>query len=1115
MTTLRRLLVAVYPIRVFLLALAAWSVAADVCAQSPLRVGYYDMSQGQGVSAQVTPIVSAGFTPVLLDDVSAAALDLADIDILFVQNPDPNVYSQEYLLGRAAIAAAVSNGMVLLIHDRVVANPSMNARVGDILPGVTNPASILAMKGAITGIDVTLPASTLVTNGPFGTITSMGASSLDGGGPSANGFVNITNVFFNGRNLRGLLHAASPTAQSATFSYAFGSGYVIYSTIPIDRFLTGSAPNPPLDNFRFIYTPNVLTYAGCGLRAFPAAVSATSATGHYGGTTTLTATVKCGIIPLSDATVTFTLNGTAVGSAQTNAAGTATLVNASLGSTPATAIPVGSYPAGVAATFAGTALSGAASGTAALTVEKAPASISFDGGTFVYDGTLHAATGAVTGVFGESLGAPSFSYTDQNGVPSDVAPVNAGIYQIAASSAETDNYRATTISLSAITITITPAQLTVAADDKTKKYGAAVPALTARFDGFVPGEGPGVLGGLLNLATDAVAGSPVAEYAITPSGLTSDNYTITFVNGTLAVTPADLTVRADDKSKIYGAALPPFTATYEGFVLGETPDVLGGTLALTTAATASSPVADYAISGSGLTSQNYTITFGNGTLAITPAALKVRADDKNKIYGAPLPALTVSYEGFVLGETPGGLAGTLELTTAATAGSPVADYAIHASGLTSSNYIITFGSGTLAVTPAALTVRADDRSKTYGAALPALTASYEGFVLGEAPGVLVGTLALTTAATTDSPVGNYVISAAGLTSGNYTIAFANGTLAVTPAALTIRADNKTKVYGAALPGLTAAFVGFVLGENAGVLGGALSLTTEATASSPVAVYPVSASGLTSTNYAIAFVNGTLAVTPAALKISARDQERLIGLPNPVLMVDYAGFVAGDTAVNLDVQPSVTTTAIQSSPAGTYPIVVRGALDSNYTIEHVNGTLTVSPEGRMHGSGFIDAGGARNRFAFDVRERVALGEKGSFTLRVDRTRPQSDEDREDDEIDSDSRNGGQDRKGKNDRKPKDDRFVSLAITSVVFSDNPDLDPNRARKRLPLVDTVTFTGVGLWNGVPALVEVTAADAGEPGAGRDTLVVTIRVAGKTVARVEGRIDGGNVQSNRLPRR
>ena len=172
-----------------------------------------------------------------------------------------------------------------------------------------------------------------------------------------------------------------------TFSYQFGTGQVIYSSIPLDNFLKGGGNNPPRDTFTNVYAPNLLTYAVCGSKAFPATVSATSATGHYGGTTTLSATVKCGVIPVPNATVTFSLNGGAVGSALTDAAGTATLPNASLGSSPASAIAVGSYPAGVAAAFAGTTLYGASSGTASLTVDRAPVSISFDGGTLARSST--------------------------------------------------------------------------------------------------------------------------------------------------------------------------------------------------------------------------------------------------------------------------------------------------------------------------------------------------------------------------------------------------------------------------------------------------------------------------------------------------------------------------------------------------------------------------------------------------------------------------------------------------------------------------------------------------------------------------------------------------------
>src|SRR5207245_7251300 len=89
-------------------------------------------------------------------------------------------------------------------------------------------------------------------------------------------------------------------------------------------------------------------------------------------------------------------------------------------------------------------------------------------------------------------------------------------------------------------------------------------------------------------------------------------------------------------SKVYGAPLPAFSASYSGFVLGEAASVLGGTLGFTTAATASSLVAGspYPITPAGLTSTNYNITFVAGKLNVTPAPLTIRADDEAKIFGA-------------------------------------------------------------------------------------------------------------------------------------------------------------------------------------------------------------------------------------------------------------------------------------------------------------------------------------------------------------------------------------------------------------------------------------------------------------------------------------------------
>jgi hypothetical protein len=85
------------------------------------------------------------------------------------------------------------------------------------------------------------------------------------------------------------------------------------------------------------------------------------------------------------------------------------------------------------------------------------------------------------------------------------------------------------------TLTVTKKALTVTANDMTKIAGEANPAFTVSYMDFVPGEGPGDLSGALTFSTPATIGSAPGTYAIVPSGLTSGNYNITFVSGTLTV----------------------------------------------------------------------------------------------------------------------------------------------------------------------------------------------------------------------------------------------------------------------------------------------------------------------------------------------------------------------------------------------------------------------------------------------------------------------------------------------------------------------------------------------------------------------------------------------------
>jgi uncharacterized repeat protein (TIGR03806 family) len=174
----------------------------------------------------------------------------------------------------------------------------------------------------------------------------------------------------------------------------------------------------------------------------------------------------------------------------------------------------------------------------------------------------------------------------------------------------------------------------------------------------------------------------------------------------------------------------------------------------------------------------------------------------------------------------------------------------------------------------------------------------------------------------------------------YSSAQASVSINVTPAALTITAENKSRTYGAVNPALTASYAGFVNGETATVLDSPVSLSTVATAASPVGSYAITASGAADANYTITHVNGTLAVTRAPLTITAENKTKIEDQPNPPLTAVYNSFVNGETPASLDSPAVLSTTALVDSPPGQYPITVAGAADTNYQISFVAGTLTV-------------------------------------------------------------------------------------------------------------------------------------------------------------------------------
>ncbi len=289
----------------------------------------------------------------------------------------------------------------------------------------------------------------------------------------------------------------------------------------------------------------------------------------------------------------------------------------------------------------------------------------------------------------------------------------------------------------------------------------------------------------------------------------------------------------------------------DGLVNG---DMLSGALATSAAGTSS--VGNYAVTqGTLAASANYDLTYVGGVLTVDARPITVTADDLTRHYGDANPSLTyaVGGEGLVNGDALSGA-----LVTAATTTSNVGGYAITQGTLASStNYALTYVGGILTVDARPIMIAANDQSRVYGDANPALTYAVggDGLVNGD---MLSG--ALVTAATTTSNVGGYAITQGSLaSSANYNHCRLHRRHVDRDAgALSVRADDIASVsLDAATP--TASYTGFVLGQDSSIVTG-LEYGLFPVADDPLK-YNIVPFGATAPNYAIIYFAGLLTLTP--------------------------------------------------------------------------------------------------------------------------------------------------------------------------------------------------------------------------------------------------------------
>lgn len=142
------------------------------------------------------------------------------------------------------------------------------------------------------------------------------------------------------------------------------------------------------------------------------------------------------------------------------------------------------------------------------------------------------------------------------------------------------------------------------------------------------------------------------DYKITFANTNADYNTPASVTKTLTINKAPLIITADNKGVKVGLDIPEFTASYFGFQGEDDKSVLNGTLTFTCSASKGSPKGTYNIEVSGVTSDNYEISFVKGTLTITEGTYTIVASGNNVTYNGSNQMFTVKLmEGDV--EVPG------------------------------------------------------------------------------------------------------------------------------------------------------------------------------------------------------------------------------------------------------------------------------------------------------------------------------------------------------------------------------------------------------------------------------------------------------------------------------
>ena len=481
------------------------------------------------------------------------------------------------------------------------------------------------------------------------------------------------------------------------------------------------------------------------------------------------------------------------------------------------------------------------------------------------------------------------------------------------------------------------------------------------------------------------------------AGATCD-ITITF-KPTAEGTRSDTLIVTDDGGKKYGASLSGTGQGQQTINFATVNDMTyGESTTLNATATSGLPVS-FSIVGDGPATINGNILTATGvgnvtirasqpgdatrgpapdvdqTITVGKANLTITADNKNRPPQTENPELTVTYSGFVNGDTESVLTGSFEITTTATLGSPEGTYPItvEQDSLSATNYDFTFVNGTLSVGKLSQSITfntladrpySDEPFTLNATASSDLPISYE---------ILNGPATINGDQLTMTGLGSVTVRAKQEGNDQWAAAASvDQSFTITKADQSITFDPPDRTYGDA-PFTLNATASSGLPVSYEVLSGPITLAGSTATITGTGTVEIRASQAGNTSFnAAATITETFTINKAPLTITAEDKTRYEKTSNPPFTITYSGFVNGDNQYNPTVisgDPDVSTTADINSSAGDYPIVVtQGTLNAeNYTFVFVNGTITIKqlpPSGGGGGGGGNNPGGGNDNTGND-------------------------------------------------------------------------------------------------------------------------------------------------------